>query len=60
MNQTTDTLNPMQIIDIVKRRRWYLMLPFFASLIVGIVLAIVLPKVSGEHHDFGATSKGSR
>ena len=45
MNQTTDTLNPMQIIDIVKRRRWYLMLPFFASLIVGIVLAIFLPKI---------------
>jgi polysaccharide chain length determinant protein (PEP-CTERM system associated) len=45
MNQTTDMINPMQFVEIVKRRRWYLMLFFCLSLIVGIVLAVVLPKI---------------
>jgi len=45
MNQTTDTINPMQIIEIVSRRRWYLMIPFCLALVAGIVLVIVLPKI---------------
>ncbi len=45
MNQKTDMIHPMQIVEIVKRRRWYLMVPFCLSLIAGIVLAIVLPRV---------------
>ena len=45
MNQTADVIHPRQMIEIVKRRRWYLLLPFCLSLIVGIVLVVVLPKI---------------
>lgn len=45
MNQETETIHPLQIIEIVRRRRWYLMVPFCLSLIVGIVLAVVSPKI---------------
>ncbi|WP_281492044.1 GumC family protein [Desulfosarcina cetonica] len=38
-------MEPKYIIDLIIKRRWILMVPFFIAMIVGIVLAIKLPKI---------------
>ena len=38
-------MDPKYLIDLVIKRRWIIMVPFFLSMIVGIYLAITLPKI---------------
>ena len=38
-------MNPKYIIDLVIKRRWMVMVPFFLAMVVGIVLAVKLPKI---------------
>lgn len=45
MKKTKDIITPDQIIEIVLRRRWYIILPFIVSMIVGCFFAITLPKI---------------
>jgi hypothetical protein len=42
MSQTTDMITPMQIVETVKRWRWYLVVPFCTA-----------KNLAGEYHDFG-------
>lgn len=45
MNETQLKITPEMVIDIVLRRRWFIMVPFSIALIIGIYYAIVLPRV---------------
>ncbi|MFC1878188.1 Wzz/FepE/Etk N-terminal domain-containing protein, partial [Thermodesulfobacteriota bacterium] len=45
MKKVKDTITPDQIIEIVLRRRWYIILPFIVSMIVGIYYTTTLSKV---------------
>jgi hypothetical protein len=38
-------MDPKTIIDIVIKRRWIVMIPFFLAMIVGIVLSVKLPRI---------------
>ena len=38
-------MDPKYLIDLVIKRRWIIMVPFFISMLVGIVLAVKLPKI---------------
>ncbi|MDL2275922.1 protein GumC [Desulfosarcina sp. OttesenSCG-928-G10] len=38
-------LDPKYILDLMVKRRWILAIPFFFAMIVGIVLAVKLPKI---------------
>lgn len=40
-------MDPKIILDIIIKRRWFIIVPFCLSLIVGIFLAITLPKTYG-------------
>ena len=44
MNENTIKITPEFIIDLAIRRRWVILVPFCLALIIGIVLAFVLPK----------------
>jgi len=44
MPKTTKEIKLEDIIEIILRRRWWIMLPFCLSIIVGIILAFTLPK----------------
>ena len=37
-------MDPKSIIDLVIKRRWVVLVPFFCAMLVGIALAIVLPR----------------
>jgi len=45
MNNTTGNIKPEQIIEIILRRRWCIIIPFCLSMIVGLYLAITLPRI---------------
>lgn len=45
MNKPTPNLSPDLIIEIVMKRRWIIIIPFLVSMVVGLYLAITLPKV---------------
>lgn len=45
MDKRTGQIKPEQIIEIIFRRRWFVIIPFCLSMIVGLYLAIMLPKV---------------
>lgn len=45
MLNTTEGLTPKDIIDMVIRRRWFIIIPFCFSMIVGIFLTLTLPKM---------------
>ncbi|MBU4185187.1 MAG: protein GumC [Proteobacteria bacterium] len=45
MLNTKMIIKPEDIIEIVLRRRWFIIIPFCFSVIVGIYLSITLPKV---------------
>jgi uncharacterized protein involved in exopolysaccharide biosynthesis len=38
-------MEPKYLIDLVIKRRWIMMIPFFLAMLVGIYLSIVLPKI---------------
>lgn len=44
MDTNTTAIKPDQIIEIILRRRWLLILPFCLVMVVGIFLAVMLPK----------------
>ena len=39
------SLSPEQIIAIVLKRRWLVIIPLFVALLIGIYLAVAIPKV---------------
>ena len=45
MQKAAQEINPRDIIEIVLRRRWWIIAPFCLSMIVGICLAIMLPRI---------------
>jgi len=45
MEKTAVQIRPEQIIEIVFRRRWFLIIPFCLSMIAGLYLAVHLPKI---------------
>jgi polysaccharide chain length determinant protein (PEP-CTERM system associated) len=45
MQKTTKEIKPEDIIEIFLRRRWWIIIPFCLSMIVGIGLAFMLPKM---------------
>ena len=38
-------MDPKYILDLIVKRRWIMMIPFFLAMIVGIYLSITLPKI---------------
>ena len=44
MPKTAKEIKLEDIIEIILRRRWWIILPFCLSIIVGIILAFTLPK----------------
>jgi len=44
MQKISKEIKPEDIIEIILRRRWWIILPFGLSIIVGIILAFTLPK----------------
>jgi polysaccharide chain length determinant protein (PEP-CTERM system associated) len=45
MAETVKKISPEDILDIVIRRRWFIIVPLILCLVAGIVEAIVLPKI---------------
>ena len=39
------SIKPEDIIEIILRRRWFIIIPFCLSMIVGIYLVLMLPKI---------------
>jgi polysaccharide chain length determinant protein (PEP-CTERM system associated) len=44
VNENVGFLKPDQLIEIILRRRWFLVIPFCISMLIGIYLALFLPK----------------
>jgi len=44
MSNLSETINPEEIIDIILRRRWYIIIPFCLSMMAGIFFALTFPK----------------
>jgi len=44
MPKTSKEIKPEDIFEIISRRRWWIILPFCLTIIVGIILAFALPK----------------
>ncbi len=45
MRNPAETIKPEQIIEIILRQRWYIIIPFCLSMMAGIYFALTLPKV---------------
>ena len=45
MRNQAETINPKEIIEIIRRRRWYIIIPFCLSMMAGIYFALTFPKV---------------
>lgn len=45
MSETQLKITPEMVVDIVLRRRWFIMVPFSIALIVGIYFAITTPRI---------------
>jgi len=45
MNKNANKLTPQYIFDLFVRKRWLILLPFCLALVVGIYLAVFLPKL---------------
>ena len=43
--QSTDTFKPADIIDILFRRRWFILIPLFLTLVAGIYYAFTAPRL---------------
>lgn len=44
MDDTTPRLHPLDYLHVFRRRKWWLIVPIVASIVVGLVLVNVLPK----------------
>jgi len=47
MQKLTKSLKPEEILEIVVRRRWFIIIPFCLSILIGIYLAFTLPRIYG-------------
>jgi len=45
MRNPAEAIKPKEIIEIILRRRWYIIIPFCLSMMIGIYYALILPKV---------------
>lgn len=45
MRNLSETVKPEEIIEIILRRRWYIIIPFCLSMMAGIFFALIFPKV---------------
>jgi len=45
MRNPAEAIKPEMIIEIILRQRWYIIIPFCLSMIIGIYYALTLPKV---------------
>lgn len=45
MDKKTQSISPEQILEIVLKRRWLIIIPFILSISAGIYLALTLPKI---------------
>lgn len=45
MKKQSGMITPDQVIEIILRRRWYLIIPFCLALVVGMYLVVALPKI---------------
>jgi len=45
MRNPTETIRPKEVIEIILRRRWYIIIPFCLSMMAGIFFALTFPKV---------------
>ena len=45
MRNPAEAIKPEEIIEIILRRRWYIIIPFCLSMMIGIYYALTLPKV---------------
>jgi len=45
MRNPAETIKPEEIIEIIVRHRWYIIIPFCLSMMAGIFYALTLPKV---------------
>jgi len=45
MRNPAEAINPEMIIEIILRQRWYIIIPFCLSMMIGIYYALTLPKV---------------
>jgi len=45
MRNPVETIKPEEIIEIILRRRWYIIIPFCLSMIVGICFVLTAPKI---------------
>lgn len=45
MSQNNPALNPAQIVDLVVKHRWYLLISLALAIVAGIVCAIALPRI---------------
>ena len=45
MRNPAEAIKPDEIIEIILRRRWYIIIPFCLSMMIGIYFALTLPKV---------------
>ncbi len=45
MRNPAEAIKPEEIIEIILRRRWYIIIPFCLSMMIGIYFALTLPKV---------------
>jgi len=45
MRNPAKAIKPEEIIEIILRRRWYIIIPFCLSMMIGIYFALTLPKV---------------
>ena len=47
MRDLKDPIKPEQIIELVIRHRWFIIVPFCLAMIVGIYFTLTLPKIYG-------------
>jgi protein tyrosine kinase modulator len=45
MRNPVETIKPQDIIEIIVRRRWYIIIPFCLSMIVGIGFVLTAPRI---------------
>lgn len=49
MNKTKEAIKPEELvkiaIEVIIRRRWFIIIPFCISMVIGIYLALILPKI---------------
>ena len=45
MQKIAKEIKPEDIIEIILRRRWWIIIPFILSIVIGICLAFMLPKM---------------